>query len=281
MAEDVVAAIDNRRYRSSIVEERLREAVTRGFINVETSGRKAGQINGLAVLDQGDLAFGMASRITASLGLGKRGVVAIDRESKLSGPFHTKGVLILAGFLHDRFAKNGPLALTANLVFEQSYSRIDGDSASLAELLCLLSRLADVPLRQDLAVTGSVSQQGQVQAIGGVNQKVEGFFRLCQARGLTGTQGVVIPRANIPNLMLHPDVVKAARRKKFQVYAVETVEEALELFTGLRAGTPRKDGSYPQRSVYFRAAKELQRLRELASKDAKKKTRAGKARKKS
>ena len=147
---------------------------------METEGSKVGQVNGLAVLDLGEQSFGQPHRITASLGLGKEGVVAIDRESKLSGPFHTKGVLILSGFLHDRFAQNGPLSLSARLVFEQSYSRIDGDSASLAELLALISRISGIPLRQDLAVTGAVSQQGQVQAIGGVNQKIEGFFRLCQ-----------------------------------------------------------------------------------------------------
>ncbi len=280
MAQDVSTAIDQRRYRASMLEERLREAMTRGFINVETEGQKVGQVNGLAVLAMGEQSFGQPHRITASLGLGKEGVVAIDRESKLSGPFHTKGVLILSGFLHDRFAQAGPLALSARLVFEQSYSRIDGDSASLAELLALLSRISGLPLRQDLAVTGAVSQQGQVQAIGGVNHKIEGFFRLCQARGLSGSQGVVIPAANRPNLMLHPEVVAAARKKKFFIYPVETVEQALELFTGRRAGVLRADGSYPQRSVYFRVMKELERLRSLANQQGKKTKKRTGARKK-
>jgi lon-related putative ATP-dependent protease len=267
MAQDVEAAINARRRRASMMEERLREAAVRGFINVETKGSAVGQINGLSVLSQGDYAFGQASRITASIGLGKEGVVAIDRESDLSGPFHTKGVLILSGFLLDRFAQDGALTLTASLVFEQSYSMVDGDSASLAELLTLISGLSDVPLRQDLAVTGSVSQQGQVQAIGGVNQKIEGFFRLCQARGLTGSQGVVIPKANLKNLMLHPDIVATAKKKKFTIYAVDTVEEALELFSGQKAGQPTKAG-YTRGSIYDKVTKELKRLRELSRRKA-------------
>jgi lon-related putative ATP-dependent protease len=271
--EDVETAIKKRIRRVSMMEERLREAITRDFILVENQGQKVGQINGLAVLDMGDHAFGQASRISASLGLGKEGVVDIDRESDLSGPFHTKGVLILSGFLRNRFGQKGPLTLTASLTFEQSYSTIDGDSASLAETLVLLSRIADVPVRQDLAVTGSVSQQGQVQAIGGVNQKIEGFYRLCESRGLTGSQGVVIPQANVKNLMLHPDIVAAAKKKKFFIYAVESVEEALELFTGRPAGKLKKDGTYPQRTVYYQVMQELDRLRELAKEEAPKKKR--------
>ncbi|KIX12228.1 ATP-binding protein [Dethiosulfatarculus sandiegensis] len=261
MGEDVERAIQARRRRASMLEERLREAVTRGFINVETQGTEVGQINGLAVLDSGDHAFGTASRITASAGLGKKGVLAIDRESELSGPFHTKGVLILAGFLNGRFASKRSLALTASLVFEQSYSMIDGDSASLAELLTLLSALSKVPLRQDLAVTGSVSQKGQVQAIGGVNQKVEGFYRLCRERGFTGTQGVVIPRANVKNLMLDPEIVDSCSKGDFRVFAVDTVEQALEVFTNKKAGRLKKDGAYTQNSVYAKVADELERLR--------------------
>ena len=266
-ASHVEEALDKRRYRVSMIEERLREAVTRGFIQVETGGAQVGQINGLAVLDLGDHAFGQAGRITATHGLGGEGVVAIDRECKLSGPIHDKGVLILGGFLTDRFAARGPLTLTANLVFEQSYGPIDGDSASLAELLVLLSRLSGVPLRQDLAVTGSVSQRGQVQAIGGVNWKIEGFFRLCQAQGLSGGQGVVIPKSNLANLMLPSPVVDAVKKGKFSVYAVETVEEALEIFTGRKAGRLKKDGAYTAGSVFALVEKELLRLRQLARKE--------------
>ena len=263
-AKDVEKAVESRRHRASMMEDRMREAVTRDFINIRTSGLEVGEINGLAVLASGDHSFGQPSRISASMGLGREGVVAIDRESKLSGPFHTKGVLILGGFLRDKFGQDGPLTLTAGLTFEQSYSMIDGDSASLAELLVLLSRLSGVALRQDLAVTGSVSQKGRVQAIGGVNQKVEGFFRLCQARKLTGDQGVVIPKSNLPNLMLHKDVLAAAKDGKFSVYAVETVDQALELFTGLKAGRLNKDGSYTKGSVYQAARGELLRLRQVA-----------------
>ncbi len=270
-AEEVDQAVERRRRRVGMVEDRLREAMLRGFINIETEGARIGQINGLSVLQMGDHAFGQPSRISVSLGPGKAGVVAIDRESKLSGPFHTKGVLILEGFLRERFGQDGPLALTAGLTFEQSYSMIDGDSASLAELLVIISRLAGVPLRQDLAVTGSVSQLGQVQAIGGVNWKIEGFFRLCKERGLTGSQGVVIPAANVKNLMLHREVVSAARRGRFAVYAVETVEEALEIFTGLKAGRRLKSGAYSKGSVFEKARQELLRLRESAD-GGKKKT---------
>lgn len=263
MGRDVEAAVEARRRRSSMIDERLQEAITRGFINVETQGLAVGQINGLAVYSTGDYAFGKPSRITATVGVGKEGVVALDRESKLSGPFHTKGVLILEGLLRSRFASDMPLALRASLVFEQSYSMIDGDSASVAETLSLLSRLSGAPLRQDLAVTGSVSQLGQAQAIGGVNQKIEGFFRVCQARGLSGTQGVVIPAANKKNLMLHPDVVRAVETGQFHVYAVETVDQALEIFTGKPAGQRNRRGNYPRGSVNYLVQKELKRLLEL------------------
>ncbi|RJX36345.1 MAG: ATP-binding protein [Desulfarculus sp.] len=267
--QDVQQAIEQRRRRCSMIEERMREAITRGFINVASEGSQVGQVNGLAVYDLGDYAFGKASRISASAGLGKDGVTTIDREADLSGPFHNKGVLIIAGFLRDRFAHKGPLTLTASLVFEQSYGMIDGDSASLAEVLVLMSRLSGLALRQDLAITGSMDQQGRAQAIGGVNLKIEGFFRLCAERGLTGGQGVVIPQANIKNLMLHPDVVAAAAEGKFSVRAVETVDQALEIFTGLPAGARNKQGNFPRGSVNYLAEQELERLREIAKAMAK------------
>ena len=262
-AEDVARAIASRRRRASMVEERLQEAITRGFVTVATDGEKVGQINGLAVYDLGDYAFGKPSRISASVGLGKEGVTNIDREADLSGPFHNKGVLIIAGFLRERFARQGPMALTASLVFEQSYGMVDGDSASLAEVLVLMSQLADVPLRQDLAITGSMDQHGAAQAIGGVNLKVEGFFRLCEERGLTGKQGVVIPSANLKNLMLHPDVVAAVEQGQFHLYAVETMDQALELFTGLPAGERGEDGAFPEGSMNHLAEAELKRMREV------------------
>lgn len=265
LAQDVDTAVDKRRYRASLMEDRLREAITRGFLHIQTSGAQLGQVNGLAVLDSGDHAFGQPSRITASLGLGQEGLINIEREAELSGPFHTKGMLILSGFVRDRFAGKGPLALTASLVFEQSYGLVDGDSATMAEVLALLSRLAGVPLRQDLAITGSMSQQGFAQAIGGVNAKIEGFFRLCQERGLTGSQGVVIPQANVKNLMLHPDIVAAVKKKKFAIYAVEHVDQALELFTGLRAGQRGRLGRYPKGTFNHLVEQELERMRELVA----------------
>lgn len=270
-AEGVAGAVAQRRRRVSMMESRIRESVTRGFIKVRTSGEEVGQVNGLAVLDIGDHVFGSASRISAAVGLGKEGVVAVDRQSDLSGPFHTKGVLILGGFLRDRFGGDGPLALTASLVFEQSYSMIDGDSASMAELLALMSRLSGAPLRQDLAVTGSVSQRGEMQAIGGVNHKIEGFYRLCAEQGLTGEQGAVIPASNVKNLMLHPEVVQAVADGKFNVYAVNNVDEALELMTGVKAGVRQKNGLFTVRSINRRVADELKRMAELARDKTKKK----------
>lgn len=268
-AQDVQTAVDQRRHRASQTEERLREAVTRGFIHIDTSGSQVGQVNGLAVFDLGDHAFGHPGRISASLGLGREGVVNIDRESNLSGPFHTKGTLILAGFLRNRFGGKGPLTLTASLVMEQSYGSIDGDSATLAETLALISRISGAALRQDLAITGSMDQNGRAQAIGGVNIKIEGFFRLCEARGLTGKQGVVIPAANLKNLMLPRDIVEAVRKKKFSIHAVEHLDQAIEIFTGLPAGEPNAKGAYPKGSVNYLVEKELERLRDLARKAAK------------
>ncbi|MCF8031807.1 MAG: AAA family ATPase [Desulfarculaceae bacterium] len=261
--QDVDSAIAARRRRGSMMQERLQEAVTRGFIKVASDGEALGQVNGLAVYDLGDYAFGKPSRISASVGLGKDGVTNIDREADLSGPFHNKGVLIIAGFLRERFARFGPLTLTASLVFEQSYGMIDGDSASLAEVLALMSQLANVPLRQDLAITGSMDQHGAAQAIGGVNLKVEGFFRLCEERGLTGQQGVVIPASNLKNLMLHPDVVAAASEGKFAVYTVETVDQAMELFTGMPAGERGEDGKFPEGTLNHLAEAELERMRQV------------------
>ncbi|MCF8065645.1 MAG: AAA family ATPase [Desulfarculaceae bacterium] len=270
-AEDVATAIAGRRRRGAMMEEHLRESTTRGFINIATEGSVQGQINGLAVYDLGDYAFGSPSRISASVGLGKEGVTNIDREADLSGPFHNKGVLIIGGFLRQRFARRGPMALTASLVFEQSYGTVDGDSASLAEVITLISELAQLPLRQDLAITGSMDQHGRAQAIGGVNLKIEGFFRLCRERGLTGKQGVVIPTANLKNLMLHPDVVEAVEQGNFSVYAVDTMDQALGLFTGLPAGERGEDGAFPDGSVNYLAEQQLEAMRQavkdMAGKD--------------
>ncbi len=233
--EDVTRAIDAQRSRSGRVRERLLEQVLRGTQLIDTSGARSGQVNGLAVTQLGSFAFGAAQRITARVRLGAGGVVDIERESELGGRIHSKGVMILSGYLAGRYITGKPLSLSATLVFEQSYGGVEGDSASSAELYALLSALADAPIAQSLAVTGSVNQHGGVQAIGGVNEKVEGFFELCRARGLTGEQGVLIPEANVKNLMLREDVIAAVREGKFRVYPVRTIDEGIALLTGLPA----------------------------------------------
>lgn len=252
-AADVQAAVAARARRSGRVYEAVLESLTRHIARVETSGAVVGQVNALSVMQLGDVSFGQPSRVTASLRMGRGDVLDIEREVELGGPLHSKGVLILSGFLGARFGGPGragaPLALQASLVFEQSYGGVDGDSASLAELCALLSAIGELPLRQDLAMTGSVDQRGQAQAIGGVNEKIEGFFDTCAARGLSGTQGVLIPAANVPHLMLDERVLAAARRRRFRVWSVGSVDEAMERLTGRPAGERGKDGSYPPGSV--------------------------------
>jgi len=234
-AADVQAAIDAQTARLDRVRGRLQEAIVRGTLLIDTAGSRVAQVNGLAVLQLGDFAFGAPHRITARVRLGSGGIVDIEREAELGGPIHSKGVLVLSGYLAGRYARAAPLALSASLVFEQTYGGIEGDSASSAELYALLSALADAPVKQSLAVTGSVNQHGDVQAIGGVNEKVEGFFDLCVARGLTGEQGVLIPEANVRHLMLREDLVQAVADGKFAVHAVRHVDEGLALLTGLSA----------------------------------------------
>jgi len=234
-AADVRCAEQARRFRQNLLEERLQESLVKGTTLLETSGSVVGRINGLSVLSMGDSAFGHPVRLTATVAPGRRGVVSIEREVELSGPIHGKGVLILSGYLLRRYSQAAPLSLSASLVFEQSYSLVEGDSATLAEICVLLSAAADVPLRQDIAVTGSVNQHGQVQAVGGVTEKVEGFFDLCRARGLTGTQGVLLPAANRRHLMLRDDVVEAVSQGQFHIWGAADVDQAIELLTGLPA----------------------------------------------
>ncbi|HSN93389.1 MAG TPA: ATP-binding protein, partial [Anaeromyxobacteraceae bacterium] len=243
--EDVRAAVAARQRRAGRVRELLLEEIDRGTIVVETAGARVGQVNGLSVLVVGGEAFGRPSRITARVRLGKGEVVDIEREVALGGPIHSKGVLILGGFLGGRYAREAPLTLSASLVFEQSYGGVEGDSASAAELCALLSAVGEIPLRQSVAVTGSVDQHGRLQAVGGVNEKVEGFFEVCRARGLTGEQGAVVPAANAKNLVLRDEVIEAVQAGRFRVYAVEHVDEAMEILTGLPAGTPGPDGRFP------------------------------------
>jgi predicted ATP-dependent protease len=230
-ADHVRRAVEQRIYRSGLMHERLNELFSRGVLLVQLTGTAVGQINGLAVIAAGDIAFGRPSRITATTGAGREGLLDIERQAELGGPIHSKGVLILNGYLTERYAQDKPLSLSARLVFEQSYEEVEGDSASLAELLSLLSRLADAPLRQGIAVTGSVNQNGEVQAIGGVNEKIEGFFAACQSAGASDDQGVMIPAANVDNLMLRDDVVEAVATGQFHLYAVEHVDQALEILT--------------------------------------------------
>jgi predicted ATP-dependent protease len=229
---------------------------------IDTTGARTGQVNGLSYIELGGFAFGRPTRITCQVRPGSGRVVDIEREVELGGPVHSKGVLILSGFLAGSYALDAPMSLFASLVFEQSYGGIEGDSASSAELYALLSALAEAPLRQDLAVTGSVNQHGEVQAIGGVNEKIEGFFDICQRRGLTGTQGVLIPKANVQHLMLREDVVAACAAGRFAIYPIATVDEGMTLLTGLAAGERGADGRYPEGSLNYRVE---ERLRSFAS----------------
>ncbi len=262
-AEDVQQAADARVHRLDRVRERLQEQIERGTVAIDTDGAKVGQINGLSVMSLGGFAFGRPSRITARIRLGKGEVVDIEREVDLGGPLHSKGVLILGSYLSAHYASDRPLSLSASLVFEQSYGGVDGDSASSTELYALLSAISGVPIDQSLAVTGSVNQYGEVQAIGGVNEKIEGFFDLCDARGLTGRQGVLIPASNVKHLMLHRRVTDAAAEGKFRIFSVETIDQGIEILTGKSAGARDEEGRFPEGSV--NALVEA-RLAELAEK---------------
>jgi lon-related putative ATP-dependent protease len=247
--DHVREAIEAKVYRSNQVEERLQEMIDRGSLFVDTDGEVAGQVNGLAVYSLGDYMFGKPSRITAVTSLGKEGIINIEREADMSGPTHNKGMLILSGFLRSRFAQDKPLSLAASIAFEQSYGGIDGDSASSTELYALMSSLSGVPIRQYIAVTGSVNQYGEVQPIGGVNQKIEGFYLCCKHAGLTGKQGVMIPHPNVKDLMLRDEVIEAVRDGKFHIWAVKTIDEGIEILTGVKAGVRGKNGAYPANSV--------------------------------
>ena len=248
-ATHIHRALDAKTHRQDRVRERMQEEIARGTILIDTSGETVGQANGLSVLQTTGFSFGNPNRITARVRLGSGSVIDIEREVRLGGPLHSKGVLILSGFLSGRYVTDRPLSLTASIVFEQSYGGVDGDSASSAELYTILSALAEVPIRQSLAVTGSVSQQGQVQAIGGVNEKIEGFFDICQRRELTGREGVVIPTSNVKHLMLHADVVDAASKGLFHIYPVETIDQGIEVLTGCPAGERDDTGVFPEGTV--------------------------------
>jgi len=261
---DVQQAIDAKRYRADRIQVDSLEQITQGTVLIDTAGAKVGQVNGLSVMQIGELMFGRPTRITARIRLGRGEVVDIEREVALGGPLHSKGVLILSGFLGQRFGEAHPLALSVSLVFEQSYGGVDGDSASSTELYCILSALSDLPIKQSLAVTGSVNQRGDVQAIGGVNEKIEGYFDVCRAQGLTGDQGVMIPASNVRHLMLREDVVAACAAGKFHIYPVESIDQGIEILTGVEAGTLGPDGKWTEGSVNARAAARLAEFAERA-----------------
>jgi len=267
--EHVHQTLEKHDDRLNRLEDKIREMIARGQILVDTEGEKVGQVNGLAVLQLGDYMFGKPSRITATAHTGKDGIVDIEREAELGGHTHTKGIMILKGFLGERFAKEKPLSLSASLAFEQSYSMIDGDSASSTELYALLSSLADLPIKQGIAITGSVNQKGEIQPIGGVNEKIEGFYKVCLAKGLTGEQGVLIPSQNTDNLMLSEEVVDAVSAGNFHIYPVDTVEQGIEILTGVPAGTPQQDGAFPENTVYSRVAARLEAIREALKQEGK------------
>ena len=247
--KDVQHAIDAADHRADRIRERVQEEIERGTLLIDTTGKKVGQVNGLSVIQLGNFSFGQPSRITARVRIGGSKVIDIEREVKLGGPIHSKGVLILSSYLGSYYSVDYPLSLTASLVFEQSYGEVEGDSASSAELYALISALSDIPVNQSLAVTGSVNQHGEIQPIGGVNEKIEGFFDVCGKRGLNGEQGVIIPASNSRHLMLRNDVCKAVEEGKFMVYSVETIDDGIELLTGMSAGQRDENGQFPADSI--------------------------------
>jgi lon-related putative ATP-dependent protease len=265
-AAHVTRAVKEKIYRVNRIEERLQEMMLEDTLIVNTAGEKVGQVNGLAVLDIGDYAFGKPSRITAKTYMGRAGVVNLERETKMSGKIHEKAILIITSYLGGKYAVNKPISLSASITFEQLYEMVEGDSATCAELYALLSSISGVPLKQSFAVTGSMDQNGDVQPIGGVNQKIEGFFHLCRMRGLDGSQGVIIPKRNARNLVLSDDVIEAVQKGLFNVYTIDRMEEGLEILTGMPAGEPGTDGTYPEGTLNHLVEKRLTEISEVMEK---------------
>ncbi|MGM0367816.1 MAG: Lon protease family protein [Actinomycetota bacterium] len=261
-------AINEKIYRSNLIQEKIQEMIERSTILIDISGEVVGQVNGLSITSVGNYSFGKPSRVTANVGIGKEGIVDIERETKLGGPVHSKGVMILSGYMINRYAQDKPFNLSARLVFEQSYSGVEGDSASSAELYALISSLSGLPLKQNIAVTGSVNQKGEVQAIGGVNEKIEGFFEICKIKGLDGSQGVIIPTSNEKNLMLKEEIVKAVGEGKFHIYSVDTIDEGIEILTGVKAGKRLEGNNFEKDSVNYKVNERmhnyLQKLKEYS-----------------
>lgn len=264
-AKHVKKAVEEKIYRSNKYDKRLQEYITDGTIMIATSGKEIGQINGLTILDVGDYAFGKPTRITANTFMGESGIVNIEREIEMSGTSHTKGVLILSGYIGQKFAQQMPLSLAASLCFEQLYSGVDGDSASSAELYAILSSLSEIPISQSIAVTGSVNQKGEIQPIGGATAKIEGFFELCKYRGLDGSHGVIIPHQNTKNLVLNEEVVKAVKDEMFHIYPVKKIDEGIEILTGVKAGKKNAKGEYPKGSINYLVYKKLKKFATIVS----------------
>lgn len=260
--EDVQKAIDEKIYRSNRIEERIQEMIDRGKIFISTEDEVTGQVNGLSVMALGDYTFGKPSRITARTYMGKEGVVNIEREAKMSGPIHNKGVMILSGYINGKYGQDKPVSMSAQIGFEQLYQGIEGDSASSTELYALLSSLSEYPIKQGIAVTGSVNQHGEIQPIGGVTEKIEGFYEVCKAKGLTGEQGVIIPKSNMSNLMLKEEIVEAVKDGNFHIYPVETIDQGIEILTGKEAGERQEDGTYPEETVNWAVEKKLAKYAE-------------------
>ncbi|MFX0163414.1 MAG: AAA family ATPase, partial [Candidatus Hodarchaeota archaeon] len=262
-AEHIEKAIEEKKYRSNLIQDKMQETIERDITLIDVEGEAVGQVNGLSVLSVGDYTFGRPSRVTASTSLGRDGIIDIERESELGGNIHTKGVMILGGYLANKYAQDKPLSLSARLVFEQSYSGVEGDSASSTELYAILSSLSGVPIKQCFAVTGSVNQRGEVQAIGGVNYKIEGFFDVCKAKGLAGEQGVLIPESNVQHLMLKEEVVQAVKEGKFHIYPVKTIDQGIEILTEVKPGERQPDGTFEEGTINYLVDK---RLKEMAEK---------------
>jgi ATP-dependent Lon protease len=255
--EHVEKAIEEWTERVSLAEDKIQEMIEDGIIMIDSEGEVVGQINGLSVYGLGEYSFGKPTRITARTSMGRAGVINIEREADLSGPTHNKGVLILGGYLRGKYAQDKPLTMNASLCFEQSYSGVEGDSASSTEVYAILSSISGLPSRQDIAVTGSVNQKGEIQPIGGVNEKIEGFYEVCKAKGLTKTQGVIIPHQNVEDLMLKTEVVEAVRKGKFHIYPIKTIDQGIEILTGVKAGEREEDGVFEEGSVNFLVDKQL------------------------
>ena len=260
--DKIKKAIDEKFFRSNLIQHKIIESINKNVLMVDITGEKVGQVNGLSYASLGDVSFGHPIKITSSVSLGREGIITIEREAELSGPIHTKGVLILSGYLSEKYFQNIPVSLSARLVFEQSYGEVEGDSASSTEVYALLSSLSNLKIKQGIAVTGSVNQKGEVQAIGGVNEKIEGYFEVCKVKGFTGEQGVIIPHANVKNLMLKEEVLEKIKLGLFNIWSVQNIDEGIELLTGVSAGSADESGNYEEGTVSYLVSRKLNEFAE-------------------